>query len=194
MKTLLFILLLFCLTKINSQSIDKNYVVKWIKAIDTTYQPDSVIAYYIDRGLYYSYDTAKFNAAFRQVNVDNLKDIFYSEYKACNYVPGRGSIYISTVKESETDHINGWLKKAKKLFFDNYISFSQDIFPHAKDPVLIIDAQNIHHSEVKQSLNKLNAKDIYDISVSSSPVPSAIYGQNSRNGLVQIWTKKFVNN
>ena len=192
MKTLLFILSLFCLPPLNAQSIDKNYVVNWIKAIDTTYKPDSVIAYYIDRGLYYTYDTAKFNSAFRHINVNNLKGIFYSKFKTDNYVPGRGSIYISTIKKLKTDDIEGWLNNAKKLFVDNYVSFSQNILTDAKDPVLIIDNKSIHHTEVLETLNKLDPKDIYDISVSSSPVPAAIYGQNSRNGLVQIWTKKFI--
>ena len=193
MKTSLLILSVFTLTQLKAQTFDKNYIINWIKAIDTTYKPDSVIAYYIDRGLYYTYDTTKFNAALRQINVTNLKSIFYSKIKTDNYVPGRGSIYISTIKKLKTDDIKGWLTNAKKLFVDNYISFSQHIFTDAKDPVLIIDKKSIQHTEVKETLNKLNPKDIYDISVSSLHVPASIYGQNSKNGLVQIWTKKFMN-
>jgi len=192
MKTTIFILSLCSLIQLNAQSIDKNYVINWIKASDNTYEPDSVIAYYIDRKLYYTYDTTKFSAALRQISVNKLKGIFYSKYKTDNYVPGRGSIFISTIKELKTDDINGWLTNAKNLFVDDYISFSQHIFAGAKDPVLIIDNKKIHHTEVKEIISKLDPKDIYDISVSSSPVPAAMYGQNSKNGLVQIWTKRFM--
>lgn len=192
MKTLTFILFLFISTRLNAQSIDKNHVINWIKAIDAPYKPDSVVAYYIDRELYYTYDTTKFNAAIQKINVHNLKGIFYSKYKTDNYVPGRGSIYILTIHELEADDIKGWLTNARKLFADNYISFSQHIFTNAQDPVLLIDNESIHHTEAKDVLNKLDPKDIYDISVNTSPVPAAMYGQNSRNGLVQIWTKKFM--
>jgi len=190
MKNSLIIYSFFILTQLNAQTVDKNYIVNWIKAIDTTIQVDSVVAYKIDRQSYYSYDTFKLNARLRQISTNQLKSIYYSKYKTDNYVPGKGTIHVLTIKEQDTDDIEDWLTKAKELFVDNYISFSQHIFTNSKDPVLLLDNKSIHHTEVKELLNKLDKKDIYDISVSTSPVPAAIYGQNAKNGLVQIWTKK----
>jgi hypothetical protein len=194
MKTILIILFSLALTQLKSQTIDKTYIINWIKAIDTIYEPDSVIAYHIDRDSYYTYDTAKLNARLRQIDISRLKSIYYSKMKMDDYVPGKGTINILTIKKQETNNITGWLIRAKKSFVDNYISFSQHIFTNSKDPVLIIDNKAIHHAEVKDILNKLDPKDIYDISVSSSPVPPTMYGQNAKNGLVQIWTKKLFKN
>jgi hypothetical protein len=192
MKTVIFALSFFALTRLNAQHITRDYVINWIKAIDTTYKPDSVVAYYIDRELYYTYDTVKFNDALQKIDLRNLSGIYYSKNKTDNHVPGKGSIFIATIRKLETAEIKRSLRDAKKLFVDNYISFSQHIFENAKDPVLTIDNRRIHHTEAKGVLNKLEPNDIYDIRVSASPVPAAIYGQNSRNGIVQIWTRKYM--
>ena len=192
MKTLLLISASICLTQLQAQTIDKDYIVNWIKATDSTFDVDAVIKYSIDRESFYSTDTVKFNNRLRQISTTQLKGIFFSKYKTDNYVPGKGTIYIQTIKNHTTDHAKGWLTNAKKLFVDNYVSFSQHIFTTAKDPVLIIDNKSIHHTEAKQALQKLDPKEIYDIYVSPSQVPFSMYGQNSKNGLVQIWTKKFM--
>lgn len=180
------------MTKLEAQTINKSYVISYIKAIDTSYQPDSVIQYHIYRETYYTYDTTKFNSRLRQIDIKRIKGIFYSKFKMDNYVPGKGTIYILTVKKQKTDAINVWLTKAKNSFVDKYVSFSQHIFTDSKDPVLIIDNKSIQHTESKYAINNLNAKDIYDISVELTPVPESIYGQNAKNGLVQIWTKKLM--
>jgi hypothetical protein len=193
MKTILTILSFIVLTQLKAQTIDKNYIVNWIKSIDTTYQPDSVIAYHIDRDSYYTYDTLDFNSRLRQIDISRLKSIYYSEVKMDNYVPGKGTFYISTIKKQEISNIKNWLTRAKKLFVDNYLEFSEYIFTNPKDPVLYIDNREIFHDEIKETLKNLDPKDIYDIDVSSSPVPATIYGRNSKNGLVQIWTKKLFN-
>ena len=192
MKVIVTILLFAVLTQLKAQTIDKHYIIDWIKTIDITYEPDSVIAYWIDSDPYYTYDSAKLNNRLRQIGVNRLKSIYYSKYKMDNYVPGKGTIYIHTIEKQRTEDIKRWLTSAKKLFVDKYISFSQHIFTNSKDPVLYIDNRGIHHTEVQEALNKLSPKDIYDISVSSLPVPVSMYGQNAKNGLVKIWTKGFI--
>ena len=192
MKTLLLILASICLTQLKAQTIDKDYIINWIKAADSTFDVDAVMKYNIDRESYYMTDTPKFEKRLSQISNDRLKSIFFSKYKTDNYVPGKGTIYVLTLQKQATEDAKGWLTKAKGMFVDSYISFSQHIFTNAKDPVLVIDNKSIHHTDVKDALNKLDPKDIYDISAGSSPVPATMYGQNSKNGLVQIWTKKFM--
>lgn len=192
MRSFIFISGFIFATVLKGQSIDKSYIDNWIKAADPTFTVDSVITYKIDRQSFYSYDTASFNARLRSITVDKIATIFYSKYKTDNFVPGKGTIYVSTIKKQEISDIKSWLTKAKGLFVDNYISFSQPIFTDSKDPVLIIDNKSIHHTELKEALKRLDPKEIYDISVNTSPVPATMYGKNAKNGLVQIWTMKFI--
>jgi len=192
MKTLLIILASLCLRQVKAQTIDKDYIVKWIKLADTTFDVDAVVKYSINRESYYSTDTAKLNNRLRQISTDQLKSIFFSRVKTDNYVPGKGTIYVQSIQKQTTEDAKAWLVRAKSLFVDKYFSFSNHILIDAKDPVLIIDDKTIHHAEVKEILDKLSPKDIYDISVGQTLVPSSTYGQNSKNGLVQIWTKKLI--
>src|SRR5207248_2909008 len=112
MKLTLTILLLADLIQPKAQSIDKNYIINWIKAVDTTYEPDSVIAYWIDREPYYTYDSTKLNNRLRQIAINRLESIYYSEYKMDNYVPGKGTIYIWTIEKQDAKNglVQIWTK------------------------------------------------------------------------------------
>lgn len=192
MKNLLIIFASICLTQLKAQTIDKDYVLKWIKLADTTFDVDAVVEYTVDRESYYTTDTAKLNNRLRQISTDRLKAIFFSKYKTDNYVPGKGTIYVQSIQQLTTEDAKAWLDKAKGLFIDKYFSFSNHIYSNSKDPVLVIENRSIHHTEVKEFLAKVNPEDVFDISVGQTPVPASMYGQNAKNGLVQIWTKKFM--
>ena len=192
MKTLLLIFASISLTQLKAQTIDKDYIVKWIKLADTTFDVHAVVKYSIDRETYYTTDTAKLNNRLQQISTDRLKAIFFSKVRTDNYVPGKGTIYIQSIQQQTTQDAKAWLDRAKSLFVDKYLSFSNHIYSSSKDPVLVIDNRSIHHTKIKEFLDKVNPEDIYDISVGQTPVPASMYGQNAKNGLVQIWTKKFM--
>lgn len=192
MKILLLLFACTCFTKLNAQRIDRNYIVNWIGQADSTFAVDSVMMYRIDRGLFYTSDSAKLDNRLRQIPFDSLKAIFFSRVKTDNYVPGKGTIYVLTIQQISTKSAKAWLDKAKTLFTDNYFSFSSHIPVNAKDPVLIIDNRLIHQTEAKKVLDILKPTEIYDISVGQTPVPIPLYGQNAINGLVQIWTIKYM--
>ena len=108
-----------------------------------------------------------------------------------NYVPGKGTIGIGTVKKQALKNVTKLLDDARNLFQDKYGISSQHVLPEAKDPVLVIDGQSILPSIAKVTLEKIAPEGIYDIYVNEFfPVPNSVYGQNAKNGLVQIWTKK----
>ncbi len=192
MKTLLLLYLSICITQLNAQNIDKDYIVKWIKMADSTFDVDAVVQYSINRESFYTTDTSKLNNRLRQISTGRLKAVFFSKFRTDNYVPGKGTIYVQSIQQQAMEDVKTWLDNAKKLFVDKYASFSNHIHGNSKDPVLVIDNRRIHYTEVKDFLDKLNPGDIYDISVGQTPVPALMYGQNAKNGLVQIWTKNFI--
>lgn len=168
---------------------DKAFVDRWLRMCDEKIDVDSVRAYYIDQQ--YFTDTAKINDRLRAIPIRKIKSIWYSKMKTDNYVPGRGLIYVMTIQKMELKEIEDWMKEARKLYVDKYLSYSQHILAESKDPVLVIDGQVISAPIAKSALNKIDPKEIYDISVNGFfSVPTGIYGQNAKNGLVQIWTKQ----
>jgi hypothetical protein len=189
MRQTFTILFLLHFTVSYGQVTDKAFVNRWLKLCDEKIEVDSVRAYYIDRQ--YFTDTAKINARLRTIPPRKIKSIWYSKMKTDNYVPGRGSIYVMTIKKMETQDVEDWMKEARKLFVDKYVSHSQHILTESKDPVLVIDGQSVSATIAKVMLDKVDPKEIYDISVNVSfRVPASLFGQNAKNGLVQIWTKQ----
>jgi hypothetical protein len=189
MRQTFTILLLLAFTTTHGQGTDKAFVDRWIKLCDEKIEVDSVKAYYIDRQ--YFTDTAKINARLNTVPPPKIKSIWYSKMKTDNYVPGRGSIYVMVIQKMDTKDVEGWMKEARKLYVDKYTSYSQHILTDSKDPVLVIDGQAVSATIAKSALDKIDPKEIYDISVNSFfPVPTSLFGQNAKNGLVQIWTKQ----
>ncbi|MCD9014399.1 hypothetical protein [Parachryseolinea silvisoli] len=174
------------------QGTDKAFIDRWLKLCDENIPVDSVRAYYID-GEYYT-DTAKINAYLQTIPPGRIKSIWYSKIMIDNYVPGRGSIYVMTVKKMDSKDVEAWMKDARNLYVDKYTSYSQHILTDSRDPVLLIDGQAVSAAIAKATLDRIDPKEIYGVSVNGFfPVPTSLFGQNAKNGLVQIWTKQRYN-
>ena len=189
MRAIFAVLFLLHVTCLHAQVTDKAFIDRWLKLCDDKIEVDSVRVYHVDQE--YFDDTTKLNARLRTIPQKRIKSILYSEVKMDNYVPGKGTIYISTIQKMDPKSTGNWMKRAKELYVDKYVSFSQHILTDSKDPVLVIDGQSIPPTIAKAALDNIDPKEIYDISVNGFfAVPSSIFGQNARNGLVQIWTKQ----
>jgi hypothetical protein len=192
MRTFLCISSLFFATILKGQGIDKSYLDKWIKLADSTFAVDSVRVYFVNGHYLSSFDTLELSTQLKMILPNRISCIGFSEFKSCGYQPGVGTIFVNSIKYQDSNDIKHNLTAAKKIFIDNYISFSQHYSNNAKDPVLMIDYIMIHHTEVKDALNKLKYQELYSIDINPYPVPGIYFGPNSRNGLVQVLTKKKV--
>jgi hypothetical protein len=189
MRQIFTILFSFTLTSLSAQVTDMTFVKKWLLLCDDKLQVDSVKAYYIDRD--YFDDSVKINARLSTIPFEKIKSIRYSKMKTDNYVPGRGSIFVMTIQKMDAKDVEAWIKDARKLFVDKYSSYSQHILTDSRDPVLVIDGHQVYATIANSTLNKIDPKEIYDISVNEHvPAPESLFGQNAKNGLVQIWIKQ----
>lgn len=189
MRQILTILFLLSVTNLSAQMTDRRFIIQWLKLCDDKIEGDSVRAYFIDHT--YFDDSVKIDEQLKTIPLAKIKSISYSPIKTDNYVPGRGEIGITTIQKRNPKIIQDWMDQAKELFVDNYVLVSQHILTDYKDPVLVIDGQVVSPTIAKSVLDKIESREIYDISVNSLfPVPTSIFGQNAKNGLVQIWTKQ----
>ena len=81
------------------------------------------------------------------------------------------------------------LNEIKPKFKDKYHGFSQHIFVDAKNPVLYLNGNKIHHTEIKTTLKDLKLNNIGYVYFSQLPQSEEYHGQNAKNGIVTIWTK-----
>jgi hypothetical protein len=183
MRQAFFILFYFSAIISRGQVVDKTFIDNWIKLCDSNIQVDSVRAYYVDRKMLDAADTAKFNTRLNHIPIKKIRSITYSRMKMDNYVPGSGSVYLMTIEKKDHKTISSWISRAKKLY--------RHILTKSKDPALIIDGEQVAATKAKETLKKMDVNDVYDISVVNFfPGPTSLFGENARNGLVQIWTKK----
>jgi hypothetical protein len=191
-KVITAILFFVCALGVNGQTLNRGYLKKWITQCDSTARVDLVKAYIINNQYYdLTVDTFAFHDIISSIKISKVQSIIYSKVKQDDFVPGEGFIAIRTIQRKSYEIAAAWLTQAKKVFQDTYTSPSQPINQGAKDPVLVIDNKIISHTLAKETLAKLTPYDIYDISVNNFfPVPKTQYGQNAKNGMVQIWTRK----
>lgn len=81
-------------------------------------------------------------------------------------------------------------KEALGLFRGNDVSYGQSIFQETKEPNLIVDNNQIQYNEAKNVLKRLKKKDLANVYISDVARDTSLYGKNTKNGVVIIWTKK----
>jgi hypothetical protein len=184
MRPLLIILFLFTTTYGYSQGVNRDFLSRWLNESYPGEDISGVKAYYIRQGGQTGYytlnDSASLDSVLNLIEIPKLAAVSYSRIKQCNYVPGRGSIYVIEAESSDKRYRLAKYMDALKQFSDT----------PALCPALIIDNVVIDPRLAKEVLLKLKVKDISDISIYQRPVPQSIFGRNGTNGKVQIWTKQ----
>lgn len=194
MKVLLTVILLAAWPfTVSAQHLDRQQLDAHIKKADTAglQQHDNLM--YVINGIPFSLaDSLRLDAALLSYPVTQLIDIDFLLCRNTRFIHCSNNpvlilrfAYQQSLKEKRL----AW-KKVKPAFRDKYVSFSQHIFTHAKDPVLYINNIKIHHTEAKQQLKALSPRNIYYIECNDQPQPATMYGQLAKNGLVRIWTIK----
>ncbi len=189
-QILLTIIFLLSFSFCFSQNLNKNYLNNWLKMYDTSFTADPNILYVIDGLIYGGRDTTTLNNKLAEISIQELFSVERLKVLKNSYHSGPGVILVTLIGNQTKKEKKELLQKAKEKFNDCYTSSLQQIFMNAKNPSLYIDLKPIHHTETKQSIQKLQLKDIYAIDIIEKPVPAALWGQNAKNGLVRIWTRK----
>lgn len=191
MKPLL-LTLFFCGTLLLSkaQHLDKKLLDDKVKLIDTSNNFKEKGTLYVINGIPFTEtDSTKLDSALKSYDIKYLVQLDFLTCGANNIIPCNKTVVLVTFAYNQKTKKKRQLwKKVKHSFSDNYISFSQHIFSDAKDPVLYIDNEVIHHTEVKEKIKSLKLKNIYYIDFNDKPVQVEHYGQNAKNGLIRIWT------
>lgn len=173
-------LILFLIT-ISTQSIGQNldldYVTDWLNRSNDEYTPELVQIFYINRDYYELNDTSDFTQTLEDIKIADINYIDYSHIKGCNYSPGQGIISIVTKSEKTQEEIKEYIELGIKIY-------------DTKQPMVIALNNEIKNDiTFSELIAQLDIYNIYDISISTTSVPKDIYGINSKNGIIKIWTK-----
>ena len=183
-KTIILITIILTFYQVlQAQTLEKSIIDKKLEL-----QEDAV---YIVNGLSYEQkDSLKLNSVLKSFSLDHLVDL--TKLKNDGSIVRCTSndiaiVYFATQQAKK--EINKRLKIVKNKFPDKYFGHSQHILTDSKNPVLIINNKTVHHAEAKELIEKIKTNDIFFIDFKAEPQPAELYGQNSKNGIVRIWTK-----
>lgn len=192
MKILLAVLFLFVSQVGNTQHLDRQQLDAHLKKIDTAGNLAKGQVQYIINGIPFSRtDSLRLDSALLSYTLHHL--ISLEVLTAANLQLAHSNspvVLIRFAYQQPGKEKKAIWRKAAGAFSDQYVSFSQHIFTNAKDPVLYINNEKIHHTATRDSIRSLSARSIYYIEYKPEPVSPELYGQNAKNGLVRIWTGK----
>ena len=185
MKTLIKILILIILflgTKLYAQDLNRENLISQLKAGK---EPLFVI-----NGIAFSYsDSLKLNVELKKIDNNKISEITIVKNDGKISHQRNDVIIIQYACKLSKKILKEKLNEIKPKFKDKYNGFSQHIFVDAKDPVLYLNGNKIHHTEIKTTLNDLKFNNIGYIYFSHLPQSEESHGQNAKNGIVTIWTK-----
>jgi hypothetical protein len=190
MKVIIFSLFLLIASSANCQTLNKQYIDNWLIKCDTAIKINKINLYVIDGYHYFPSDSLKLNNALKLLTHKKLAGINY--YKTEEIIPtaevwGKYVILIST-KRNQT---NKWKRETLGTVRSKYSQshfYLNHINADSNEPVLTINDKVIFHADCYKELSKIKLGNIYAINICTHAVPWEYYGQNARNGLIQIWT------
>ena len=182
----LFITLSFLLSfsVANAQNFDEKYLAHWIKISGQSSSTKRNNLFVVDGVPYQQVDST----FLKTIAIENIAGIFVLADTSSTFHFTSNVILIRTKRSQTKKEKRKYLAEAKAKFVDNYLGGSSHILDDSKDPVLMIDDKFVHATEAKLVANKLKYNNVYAIATYNTKFDHAYFGQNAKNGMVQIWT------
>jgi len=180
------LLICFSRIKINAQDVNRQNLITQLKADKESLFVINGLAFFIS-------DTLKLDEELSKIETSKISEIEILKNDGKLAHQRNDVIVIQYATELEQKLIKKILKQIKPKFKEEYLGFSQHILSNAKDPVLYLNGNNIHHTETKKVITNLKRNKIGYIYHSKSAQSRECHGQNATNGVVIIWTKDKLN-
>ena len=182
----LFITLSFLLSfsVANAQNFDEKYLAHWIKISGQSSSTKRNNLFVVDGVPHQQVDST----FLKTIAIENIAGIFVLADTSSTFHFTSNVILIRTKRSQTKKEKRKYLAEAKAKFVDNYLGVSSHILDDSKDPVLMIDDKFVHATEAKLVANKLKYNNVYAIATYNTKFDPTYFGQNAKNGMVQIWT------
>jgi hypothetical protein len=180
------ILICFSGIKTNAQVVKRLNLITQLKADKESNFVINGLAYFIS-------DTSKLDEVLSKIETSKISEIAVLKNDGKISHQRKDVIIIQYATQLEKKIIKAKFKEIKPKFKDEYLSFSQHVFSNAKDPILYLNGNKIHHTKTTKAIASLKRHEIGYIYLSDSAQSEEYHGQNAINGIVIIWTKDKLN-
>ncbi|EMR03526.1 hypothetical protein [Cesiribacter andamanensis] len=162
----------------------------WVQACNPQAGLDSATLYILD-GVIVSAEDLFGKEAKQGLSPHALLSIHYLSAKEAHaslpHWHGSGILILTSLHQQKRREIRRGLQEAL-LLFEKRAFRSAPISSNSGDPVLLIDGSPIPHDEARSLLESLRPGALKALHYSPCAFPTALFGQNAKNGLLRIWT------
>ncbi|HEY6142190.1 MAG TPA: hypothetical protein VIV55_02005 [Flavobacterium sp.] len=188
-KKIIFILIFISLNTFTfGQKLDKKYIDNWIEETYINPTISEYTLYVLDGN---PIDKKDVNKELIKYETKDISSIIYIKkvfLRKVYCVIDEGAILIRTFKEKNSKYFK---KNLKKEFNSLKKEFKKTDLNSLKNyPSVIINDKVIDNKLIKAEINKIELKTILDITIIDVPTNEKKYGENAKNGLIIIYTKK----
>jgi hypothetical protein len=170
------------------QKLDKEYIDNWIKETYINSTISEFTLYVLDGN---PIDKMDVNKELIKYQTKDISSINYLKKKFLNEIycaPDEGAILIRTFKKKNDKYFKKFLKKEFNRLKQKFEK--TDVNSQMNYPSVVINDKVIDNKLIKAEINKIELKTILDINIIDVPTNEKKYGENAKNGLIIIFTKK----
>lgn len=178
------------------QTADREFIKTWLQLFDST-STISNNEFYIVDGRPYAPNDVRLEQHLTSIPVNMILHIAKKKPShATNYrvefSRRREVIMVTTVQYQQRDVREDSLEAAKNMFRISRPTTAQQGSAYTQIPALYIDGKVIDARSAQKLVLQLSPYACYAVHRITGPASVAIWGHNAENGVVRIWTRKFV--
>jgi hypothetical protein len=178
------------------QVLNRQYIETWVAKFNPKTKGQPITMYVVDGQYFYVDMPGKRDSILRQLDSTlhkiSRQDVAFiygisTDEVSFAEVPGKVMVMVATKGKERKKEKKRELKRAIAKYDSSEI-YLDHLSKDSKDPVLFINDKEIYFSQCRKELMKIKKSSIYAIAIYNQPVPTEYYGENAKNGLIEIWT------
>lgn len=178
------------------QTADREFIKTWLQLFDSTITISNNEFYVVD-GRPYAPNDVLLEQHLAQIpvnmilHIEKKKPSDVTNYRV-EYSRRRDVIMVTTVQYQQRDVREDSLEAVKNMFRINNPITAQQGSEYSQIPALYIDGKVIDARSAQRLVLQMTPYAIYAVHRITGPASVAIWGHNAGNGVVRIWTRKFI--
>ncbi|GEM_PF-4699369 len=176
--------------ELRGQKLTEDFIKAWVLHLDSASIDLIDNAIYIIDGIPVRLDNGLYELSDHDFDKERIELSYISPEKSSIIHHGNGPaiVLVTNIRKQKRKELKKRLTEARELYADPVVKTSHGII-YKKEPVVVLNGKILDSPTSKAMLSDTYLRSFETILVSYT-APPALYGENAKNGLVRIWSKK----
>lgn len=176
--------------ELRGQKLTEDFIKAWVLHLDSASIDLIDKTVFIVDGLPVSLSDEHSELSEHDFDKERIELSYISPEKSSSFNHRNGPVIVlvTNTRKQKRKELKKRLAEARELYADPVVKTSHGII-YKKEPVVVLDGEILDSPTSKAILSDTYLRSFETILVSYT-APPALYGENAKNGLVRIWSKK----